>query len=181
MDKWFCRCRPSSEFCDSLQKNSMHKTHQYRVNTAWTGNTGTGTSAYRAYERTHVLAGEGKSVSIPASSDPSFRGDKTRYNPEELLVASLSSCHMLWYLHLCSEAGVVVTAYEDAADGVMEETVEGGGRFVQVTLHPLVTVAETAMIDRANSLHAKAHHLCFIANSVNFPVNCEAACKTTAV
>ena len=113
---------------------------------------------------------------IPASSDPAFRGNKTRYNPEELLVASLSSCHMLWYLHLCSEAGVVVTDYKDDATGLMEETANGGGHFTEVILKPVVTVTDSSMIEKANALHAKANELCFIANSVNFKVRHHPAC-----
>ena len=147
----------------------MNKQHQYQLTIQWTGNNGTGTSSYRAYERNHEISTENKPI-IPASSDPSFRGDKTRYNPEELLVASLSSCHMLWYLHLCSEAGVIVTDYRDNATGTMVETADGGGFFSEVILNPVVTVAENSMIEKANALHAKANELCFIARSVNFKV-----------
>ena len=147
----------------------MKGQHQYQLTIQWTGNNGTGTSSYRAYERNHEISTENKPI-IPASSDPSFRGDKTRYNPEELLVASLSSCHMLWYLHLCSEAGVIVTDYRDNATGTMVETADGGGFFSEVILNPVVTVAENSMIEKANALHAKANELCFIARSVNFKV-----------
>ncbi len=154
----------------------MKGTHHYKMTTRWTGNTGSGTSAYQAYERNHILQVDGK-PEIPGSSDPDFRGDKTRYNPEEMLVASLSSCHMLWYLHLCSEAGVVVVDYVDNATGTMVETADGGGHFSEVTLHPEVTVTDVAMIDIANALHEKANQLCFIANSVNFPVHHDATCK----
>ncbi|NCI47106.1 OsmC family protein [Sediminibacterium soli] len=145
------------------------KTHQYRLQIEWTGNKGSGTSAYTAYERAHEISVDGK-PGIPASSDPSFRGDKTRYNPEELLVASLSSCHMLWYLHLCAQAGVTVVAYEDLAKGTMTETDDGGGHFTEVMLCPVVTVSEEQMIGKAMELHGSAHSLCFIARSVNFPV-----------
>lgn len=148
------------------------KQHHYKTQIRWTGNTGNGTSSYRTYERTHELQADAKQVVVPLSSDPAFRGDATRYNPEELLVASLSSCHMLWMLHLCAEAGVVVTAYEDAATGIMEETADGGGKFVEVTLHPRLTVAAVSMIEKVNMLHGKAHQFCFIAKSVNFPVHC---------
>jgi organic hydroperoxide reductase OsmC/OhrA len=135
----------------------------------WTGNKGTGTDNYRTYERSHSIVIKNK-TDILGSSDPAFRGDKTRHNPEELLVASLSSCHMLWYLHLCSEVGVIVTDYIDKATGVMLETSNGGGQFHEVILNPIVTVTEKSMVDRANELHKKANELCFIANSVNFPV-----------
>src|SRR5690606_35226706 len=115
------------------------------------------------------------------SSDPSFRGDPTKYNPEELLVASLSAGHMLWYLHLCANSGVVVIDYWDHATGTMVETENGGGRFQQVTLCPNVTVAEPSMVAKANALHHEANQLCFIANSCNFPVYHQPVCtvKTT--
>ena len=143
--------------------------HNYKTTITWTGNEGKGTSDYRGYERSHEISIQGKST-IPASSDPSFRGDKTRYNPEELLVASLSSCHMLWYLHLCSVNGVVVVEYTDEATGTMVETVNGGGHFKEVRLYPKVIVSDQGMIEKANSLHHEANKMCFIANSVNFPI-----------
>lgn len=153
----------------------MKGVHTYQTKTEWTGNLGNGTKGYRNYSRDHVIDAKDKSP-IPASSDPAFRGDPARYNPEELLVASLSSCHMLWYLHLCAEAGVVVTAYTDHATGTMVETADTGGHFTEVVLHPVVTVSEQYMVEKANALHESAHHLCFIANSVNFPVRHEASC-----
>jgi len=146
--------------------------HAYTVTVTWRGNTGTGTSGYRAYGRAHDVSVPGKPV-IPASSDPAFRGDPSRYNPEELLVASISSCHMLWYLHLCSANGIVVQAYEDIAEGVMIEQPGGGGAFSEVVLQPEVTLAPGADLARAHALHADAHAKCFIANSVNFPVRHE--------
>ncbi len=139
----------------------------------WTGNRGEGTATYRAYDRSHTITAEGRPP-IPGSSDPAFRGDPSRYNPEDLLVASLSACHMLWYLHLCAAAGVVVTAYRDDAEGVMREEPDGGGRFVEVVLQPSVTVRTPEMVEAASRLHAEAHRRCFIANSVNFPVRHEA-------
>ena len=151
----------------------VHKEHHYSIRVAWTGDLGEGTSSYRAYKRDHEISATGKSP-ILASSDPAFRGDPSRYNPEELLVASLSTCHMLWYLHLCAEAGIVVRGYLDEARGTMAETADGGGRFIAVTLRPRVRLAAGAGKELANKLHEKAHHLCFIANSVNFPVTCEA-------
>jgi len=157
----------------------MSSTHHYQATVTWTGNTGHGTLSYKAYERSYLISAAGK-PDIPGSSDPAFRGDATRYNPEDLLVSSLSSCHMLWYLHLCSEAGVIVTRYEDRATGVMTETAEGGGRFTEVTLCPEVTVADSSMIDMAHALHARAGALCFIASSVNFPVHHRPAIKAEA-
>jgi organic hydroperoxide reductase OsmC/OhrA len=149
------------------------KTHFYPIRMRWTGNTGQGTREYRGYQRAHEYSVEGKPV-IPGSSDPNFRGDATRYNPEELLVMSLSSCHMLWYLHLCAEAKIVVTAYEDEAVGTMVEDQERGGFFTEVVLKPTVTLEAGSDRALAEKLHEKAHHLCFVANSVNFPVRCEA-------
>lgn len=146
--------------------------HRYSVHLTWTGNTGTGTSSYREYKRDHELASPGKAV-ISGSSDPHFRGDRSRWNPEELLVASLSACHQLWYLHLCADAGVVVTAYEDRAEGVMVEEADGGGRFLRVVLRPAVAIATHSERSVALALHEKAHALCFIARSVNFPVEHE--------
>lgn len=146
--------------------------HTYTVTVTWTGNTGAGTASYRGYQRAHEVIVHGK-PKIPASSDPAFRGDPARYNPEELLVASLSACHMLWYLHLCSDAGIVVQAYQDIAEGVMIEGIDGGGRFKEVVLQPEVTLAPGADLERARALHRDAHRKCFIANSVNFPVRHE--------
>jgi len=146
--------------------------HHYAVETEWTGNRGTGTSGYAAFGREHVIHMAGK-PDIAGSSDPAFRGDPARHNPEDLLVASLSSCHMLWYLALCAKAGIVVTAYVDSAKGTMVEEADGGGRFTEVTLRPRVTVTAGADLAVARKLHDDAHHLCFIARSVNFPVACE--------
>jgi organic hydroperoxide reductase OsmC/OhrA len=143
--------------------------HHYSVAVVWTGNTGRGTHSYTAYERAHQIR-SGQKPAISCSSDPAFRGDPTRYNPEELFVAALSSCHMLWYLHLCAEAGIVVISYEDNAEGTMIETPEGG-RFTNVTLYPTVRVTHSA--DRALALHKVAHEHCFLASSVNFPVECK--------
>ncbi len=150
------------------------KSHHYAIELRWTGNLGAGTAGYRAYSRDHEITAPGKSGAIAASSDPVFRGDGARYNPEELLVASLSSCHMLWVLHLCADAGIVVTAYTDAAAGTMVEEPGGAGRFTEVTLRPRVTLADPARRVELPAIHERAHALCFIANSVNFPVRVEA-------
>lgn len=147
----------------------MERHHNYKTSLKWTGNKGVGTLNYRDFERSYVVSIENK-PDILGSSDPAFSGDKTKYNPEEFMVASLSSCHMLWYLHLCSEAGIIVIDYSDNATGIMEETSNGGGRFTKVTLYPIVKVKENSMIQKANELHKKANELCFIANSVNFKV-----------
>lgn len=153
----------------------MSHKHQYFLTVKWTGNKGSGTTSHKAYDRSHIISTEGKEA-IHGSSDPAFRGDVTMYSPEDLLVASLSACHMLWYLHLCSEAGVVVTDYYDNATGTMLETAEGGGHFTEVTLFPTVTVAEQSMVTKADELHKKANELCFIANSCKFPVYHKPTC-----
>jgi organic hydroperoxide reductase OsmC/OhrA len=147
----------------------MNKQHHYALSVKWTGNKGEGTANYRAYERSHLIAIENK-VSIKGSSDPAFRGDGTMHNPEELFVASISTCHMLWYLHLCAEAEIIVTDYADHATGTMTETANGGGRFTEVLLHPTVTITNEAMLEKATVLHHKANELCYIANSCNFPI-----------
>lgn len=135
----------------------------------WVGNQGQGTADYKSYKRDHTYQVENKKI-IEGSSDPSFRGDPTRYNPEELLVSALSSCHMLWYLHLCSVNNVVVVNYVDHASGTMEEFQNGSGKFNEVILNPEVTVEDESMIPKAMELHHEANKYCFIANSINFPV-----------
>jgi organic hydroperoxide reductase OsmC/OhrA len=152
----------------------MAKKHDYSATIKWTGNTGTGTSGYRNYERQHEISAGPEKPPIPGSSDPAFRGDASRWNPEDLLVASLSACHQLWYLHLCAEAGIVVVSYIDHAEGVMEETPDGSGHFERVVLHPQIRVMPGSDIEKARALHHTAHAKCFIANSVNFPVLHEA-------
>ena len=145
------------------------KRHTYQTQVDWTGNTGEGTKTYKGYGRDHTITCEGK-PQIQGSSDPAFRGDATRYNPEELLVASLSTCHMLWYLHLCAVNKVTVIEYSDRASGVMEETEDGSGAFVRVELRPVVTILAGDDRGKALALHGEAHRYCFIANSVKFPV-----------
>ena len=156
----------------------MPKIHNYSVAITWTGNTGSGTSDYRSYSRSHEIAAGDRKPVIPGSSDPAFRGDPARWNPEELLVASISACHKLWYLHLCAVSGIVVTGYVDRAEGVLEETADGSGRFLKVVLRPEITVLPGTDLEKARELHALAHKNCFIANSVNFPVHHEPAFKT---
>jgi organic hydroperoxide reductase OsmC/OhrA len=147
----------------------MGKEHRYRLEVAWTGDRGTGTSAYGAYGREHEISAPGKPA-LPGSSDPAFRGDPARWNPEEMLVASLSACHMLWYLHLCAEAGVVVTGYVDRAEGIMVEPQSGTAKFERVILRPRATLAQGSDLQLARALHDDAHRRCYIANSVNFAV-----------
>lgn len=148
------------------------KLHTYDVLVTWTGNQGTGTSSYRGYSRAHSIQAQGKNP-IDGSSDPSFRGDPARWNPEELLVASLAACHKLWYLGLCAGAGIVVTAYEDNAQGAMVEQDDGAGQFTSVVLRPKVVLASGSDLERAKALHHTAHEKCFIARSMSFPVSHE--------
>ena len=144
----------------------MARTHQYEITTEWTGNLGSGTLDYRAYKRDHSISAPGKGASIEGSSDPNFRGDPKRYNPEELFLASLSSCHMLWYLHLASANGITVLEYIDRAEATMEEQVDGSGKFTGVTLKPEIHIAQADKVELAKSLHKEAGQKCFIANSV---------------
>lgn len=152
-----------------------HREHHYPVTVRWTGNRGTGTSGYKVYGRDHEIESPGKPV-IPGSSDPAFLGDKARWNPEDLLVASTSACHKLWYLHLCAEAGIAVLDYVDQAVGTMVEGEKG--RFTQIVLRPRVKVRAGDDVALARRLHHDAHEQCFIANSLNFPVLCEPAIQT---
>jgi organic hydroperoxide reductase OsmC/OhrA len=146
------------------------KQHQYKVLVEWTGNEGTGTSGYANYKRDHLVYSGGKPT-IRGSSDPSFRGDPQRWNPEELLVASIAACHKLWYLHLCSSNEVTVVSYRDEAEGFMAEDESGGGHFVRVTLRPQVAICSGQDKHKALELHKEAHAKCFIANSVNFTID----------
>jgi len=149
----------------------MQIDHHYAVSVVWEGNRGTGTSGYRDYGRQNTVRADGREV-ILGSADKPFRGDPDRWNPEQLLLAALSQCHLLSYLHVAVKNGVVVTDYVDDAVGRMVQ--EGdGGRFASVTLRPRVTVADPSMIELARSLHPEAARLCFIANSVAFPVEHE--------
>lgn len=150
----------------------MARTHTYRVRLDWTGNQGFGTASAGSCSRAHVIRAPGKPP-IAGSSGPAFRGDTTCWNPEELLLASLSACHQLWYLGLCAGAGVVVTAYEDEPEGTMVEEPDGRGRFAAVVLRPRVTLQEFSDTKAAEALHRTTHAKCFIARSVNFAVSCE--------
>lgn len=152
-----------------MAKTSVHR---YQVQTLWTGNRGQGTAHYRAYGRDHELSAPGKQAPIPGSSDPVFRGDPARYNPEELLVGALSACHMLWVLHLCAEAGITITDYRDEPLGVVTENADGSGEFSEVTLRPVMKITNAAQVSDAKALHHRAHEVCAIARSVNFPVRC---------
>ncbi|MEU9163624.1 OsmC family protein [Streptomyces sp. NPDC048424] len=149
----------------------MARLHSYATRVTWTGNLGTGTSHFRAYSRAHEVAAGDLPV-ILGSADPTFRGDASRWNPEQLLLAALSQCHMMSYLHFCAVNGVVVTSYADEATGTMA-TAGDSGQFTEAVVHPRVTVSEESMVAAAIELHEEAHRACFIANSVNFPVRHE--------
>jgi organic hydroperoxide reductase OsmC/OhrA len=148
------------------------KRHTYSIRLDWTGNQGSGTSSYTAYSRAHELSAPGKAT-IAGSSDPAFRGDTARWNPDELLVASLSACHQLWHLHLCADAGVIVEEYSDNASGVVIEQPDGAGQFESVTLHPHAKLARSSDQQIARRLHDAAAQKCFIAHSVAFEVRHE--------
>lgn len=150
----------------------MAKEHLYRINTIWTGASQGSTSSYDAYSREYVINIDGKPPFV-GSADPTFRGDAALYNPEDLLLMALSACHMLSYLALCARAGIRVISYSDVATGKMAQK-NGKIRFTEVILHPLVTIEAGDDLEKARSLHDNAHHVCFIANSVNFPVLHEA-------
>ena len=153
----------------------MNKEHQYKAVITWTGNRGEGTKSYKGYDRSHLIAVANKEV-IEGSSDTAFMGDPAKYTPEDMLLAALSTCHMLSYLHVCSDNGISVTAYTDEATGIMLQT-NMGGHFTEVTLHPIVTVENKDHIDKANELHREANKHCFIANSCNFPVKHQPVCN----
>jgi len=153
--------------------NTMVTENQFTTEIVWTGNTGVGTKSYRAYDRTWNVAVPGKPV-IPCSNDPELGGEPTLMNPEDMLLSALAGCHMLWYLHLASDAGIVVTAYRDAPLGIGETTPDGAGRFVKAILRPRITVEAGADLAKANAIHADIHKVCFIARSVAFPVEIKA-------
>lgn len=150
----------------------MSKKHEFPSRIVWTGNKGKGTSAYKAYERTWDMAIEGKTI-LHCSNDPLLGGDATKYNPEDMLIASVASCHMLWYLHLCSQAGVTVIEYEDNPVGIGESEPDGTGRFLEAVLYPKITITGDSDPDKAVQLHDEIHKYCFIARSINFPVRYE--------
>jgi organic hydroperoxide reductase OsmC/OhrA len=157
----------------------MTRIHRYELEITWTGDRGTGTSGYRDFDRAHEVVADGKPA-ILASADPALRGDRDRWNPEELLVAALAQCHMLWFLHLCVGAGVIVTGYTDRPHGTMVETPDGSGRFEEVVLRPRVTVATEEQAALTAALHERANQMCFIANSVNFKVRHDPTVEPTA-
>ena len=154
----------------------MAHEHTYKLTSVWTGNKGEGTKNVRTYDRSHTVSIQGK-PSLFLTTDNAAVGDKSKLNPEDLLVSALSSCHLLSYLYLCAMEGIVVTSYTDNATGSMIEEASGTGSFKEVTLNPIFSVTDESMVERAIELHHKAHEICYIANSVNFEVNCNPNCK----
>lgn len=153
----------------------MNREHTYKALISWTGNRGEGTTSYTSYDRNFNVHIDGK-PDLSGSADSAFRGDQSKHNPEDLFIVSLSSCHMLWYLHLCADAGIIVSDYQDTPLGTMVED-SSGGHFVSVVLHPQVVITDAARIEEANRLHHEARKQCFIANSCNFPVTHIANCS----
>lgn len=147
----------------------MERKHLFEVETIWTGNRGAGTLDYRAYSRNFTLKMEGK-ADIQGCSESIFNGDRTLHNPEDLLLASVSSCHMLWYLHLCSKKGIIVLEYTDSAKGTMKEEADGSGRFTEIILSPKVVINSESNLELALQLHEETGKMCFIANSLNVPI-----------
>lgn len=154
----------------------MSKLHHYNAQIIWTGNNGSGTSSYADYERSHVVKIENKNL-LECSSDAAFRGDTNLHNPEDLFLSSIASCHMLWYLHLCADNGIIVKSYTDNAYGVMQTFPDGSGNFSEIILNPVVEITEAKSVELATELHYKAHKKCFLANSVNFEIFIEPIVK----
>jgi len=154
--------------CD-IKINYPDMEHHYKLTTTWKGNKGTGTSHVSEYDRSHTIK-IGNKPELNLTTDDATHGDKSKLNPEDLLVSAISSCHMLSYLYLCAKARVVILDYVDHAAGTMIENPKGGGHFTEVILNPVFTVAEKSMVERAIALHEKAHDICFIAKSVNFKI-----------
>jgi organic hydroperoxide reductase OsmC/OhrA len=148
--------------------------HTYTAGINWTGNRGTGTSSYKAYDRSWDMAAPGKPV-VHCSNDPLLGGDPALHNPETLLISALSACHMLWYLHLAAVAGITVTDYRDTPEAMGESLPDGSGRFLSATLKPQITLAPGSDPEKADAIHHEIHKYCFIARSVNFPVAHQAA------
>jgi len=154
----------------------MAHEHNYKLTAVWTGNKGDGTKNVRTYDRSHTVTIQGKPELLLTTDNPAV-GDKSKLNPEDLLVSSVSSCHMLSYLYVCALEGIVITEYTDNATGIMIEHTNGAGSFKEITLNPIFKVADGQMVEKAIALHHKAHEICYIANSVNFEVKCNPTCK----
>ncbi|MCF8254333.1 MAG: OsmC family protein [Bacteroidia bacterium] len=154
----------------------MTHQHNFKLTAIWQGNKVEGTKNIRTYDRSHTVSIDGK-PELHLTTDNAAVGDKSKLNPEDLLVSAISSCHMLSYLYVCAMEGIIVTEYKDYATGIMIENANGGGSFKEVCLNPEIVVAEKSMIEKAIELHHKAHEICYIANSVNFEIKCFPLCK----
>lgn len=157
----------------------MPKEHTYESSIRWSGNKGDGTKSYKGYDRTWDIVNPGQAI-VHCSNDPLLGGDPSKPNPEDLLLSALSACHMLWYLHLASSAGIVVTGYEDTPLGVGESDNSGAGRFVRATLRPVIEVLKGTDLEKADDIHHQIHQYCFIARSVSFPISYEARYREVA-
>lgn len=156
----------------ALDLDNLHELHDFSPTIRWTGNRGQGTSSYRSYDRKWQIETPGKPV-IQCSNDPMLGGDPELHNPEDMLISALSACHMLWYLHLASNGGIIVESYEDCPVGYGETAPNGAGRFVAATLRPRVVVQAGTSLAQAEAIHGRVHQYCFIARSVNFPISYE--------
>lgn len=156
-----------------MKSHTNLKNHHYEAGVVWTGNRGEGTRHYRSYDRTWDVAAPGKPI-VSCSNDPLLGGDSSKYNPEDLLLSALSACHMLWYLHLAANAGLIVHSYVDRPVGIGEVTTGGAGRFIRAVLHPTIGLEPGSDISIADQLHSEIHKYCFIARSVVFPIGYEA-------
>jgi organic hydroperoxide reductase OsmC/OhrA len=150
--------------------------HLFKAKLNWFSNEKVTDSTTRNYTKSHTIAIEGKEI-LNVSAAKAFKGDPQLYNPEDLLLSSVVSCHMMSYLYVCSQNGIEVLSYSDSAEATLEVLENGSGRFTEVRLYPKVTISQTEKINEALSLHAKANELCFIANSCNFPIVHFASCE----
>jgi len=151
--------------------------HLFKAEANWTSSPNPEQSASKFYSKSHKIVIEGKPV-LNVSAAKAFKGDPELYNPEDLLLSSLVSCHMMSYLYVCSQNGIEILEYSDNAEATLEVSPDGSGRFVEVVLKPKVKISNPDKTDLALELHTKANQLCFIANSCNFPVLHEASCET---
>jgi organic hydroperoxide reductase OsmC/OhrA len=147
----------------------MTKEHLYALQLEWRGEH---TRTYDSYTREHTIHIPGKPT-LKGTADPLFKGDPTLYNPEDLLLAALSGCHLLTYLALCARARINVLSYRDDARGTLVLSADGGGHFTKVVLRPQIVIADAGLLGKARNFHDEVHKYCFIARSVNFPVVCE--------
>ncbi len=140
----------------------MFKT-QFKVQAKWSSKNALDVSING---KTHQVFIDDKSP-LTVSAAKAFKGDETKYNPEDLLLSALASCHMMSYFYVCAQNGIELIDYKDEAVGVLELKADGSGAFTSVVLNPVVTISKSEMIDKAVSLHKEAHSICFIAHPCN--------------